>query len=231
MVKSWQKYLAEFIGTYALVFFGPVSVTIYAVVLGIPQPYYFGPGLFAIGATFGGIVAVMIYTLGHISGTHINPAVTISLLAIKKISPRDAIAYIIVQLIGAALAGLTHAAILPQGRAVYFGLTLPGDAIGRSEAVAFAVELILTFFLLLTIMGTAVDKRAPPGFAGIMIGGIVALDIFIGGPLTGASMNPARTFGPALASGNWTAHWVYWLGPIIGGLIATLIYHYLLAEK
>ncbi|MEM3506176.1 MAG: MIP family channel protein [Candidatus Bathyarchaeia archaeon] len=231
MVKSWQKYLAELIGTYALVFFGPLSVTIYAVVLGITQPYYFGPGLFAIGTSFGAIVAIMIYALGHISGTHINPAVTISLLAIKKIDVKDAVAYIIMQLIGAALAGFTHAAILPQGKAVSFGLTLPGDAIGKSEVAAVVVEIILTFFLLFTIMGAAVDKRAPPGFAGLIIGAVVALDIYVGGPLTGASMNPARTFGPAIASGNWTAHWVYWVGPIVGGLIATLIYEYLLTEK
>ena len=139
MVKSWQKYLAELIGTYALVFFGPLSVTIYAVVLGITQPYYFGPGLFAIGTSFGAIVTIMIYALGHISGTHINPAVTISLLAIRKINAKDAVCYIIVQLIGAALAGFTHAAILPQGKAVSFGLTLPGDAIGKNEITAFIV--------------------------------------------------------------------------------------------
>ncbi|MEM3406078.1 MAG: MIP family channel protein [Nitrososphaerota archaeon] len=231
MVKSWQKYLAELIGTYALVFFGTLSVTIFAVVLGITQPYYFGPGLFAIGITFGFIVMIMIYALGHISGTHINPAVTISLLVIRKMNVKDAVAYIIMQLIGAALASFTHAAILPQGKAVSFGLTLPGDAIGKSEITALIVEIILTFFLLLTIMGAAVDKRAPPGFAGIIIGAVVASDIFVGGPLTGGSMNPARTFGPAIASGNWTAHWVYWIGPIAGGLIAALIYEYLLAEK
>lgn len=229
---KWAKYVAELIGTFALVFVGTLSVSIYAVVLAISQPYYFGAGLLTIGLAFGVAVMAMIYTFGHISGTHINPAVTVSLLATRKIAPTDAIAYIICQLVGAAIAGGLHAAILPQGKAVNFGLTLPGAAIGGSEPVACLVEIVLTFFLVLSIFGAAVDKRAPPGFAGLVIGLVVAMDIWIGGPLTGASMNPARTFGPALVSGNWTAHWVYWVGPIVGGLIAALIYNYLfLAEK
>ncbi|MCP8307439.1 MAG: aquaporin [archaeon] len=231
MVERWQKYVAELIGTFVLVFVGPVSVTIYSVVLGTSQPFYFGPGLLAIGLAHGVALMTMAYAVGHISGTHINPAVTISLAVTRKMDAKDALPYIIFQLIGAAIAGFAHATILPQGKAVDFGLTLPGAAIGGSEITAFIIELILTFFLVFTIMGVAVDERAPQGFAGLIIGLVLAMDIWIGGALTGAAMNPARTFGPALASGNWTAHWVYWLGPIIGGLIAALIYKYLLAER
>ncbi|MEM3382614.1 MAG: MIP/aquaporin family protein [Nitrososphaerales archaeon] len=232
MVGRWQKYLAEAIGTFILVFIGPMSVTIFASVLKLDQPYYFGPGLFAIGMAFGVAAMAAIYSHGHISGAHINPAVTISLAAIKKMDVKDAVPYIIAQLIGASIAGFAHSSILPElGKAVDYGLTLPGAAIGKSEGIAAVVEIILTFFLVFTIMGVAVDKRAPPGFAGLIIGLVVAMDIWIGGPLTGASMNPARTFGPALVSGNWTAHWVYWVGPIVGGLIAALLYEYLLSEK
>jgi len=231
MTESWQKYLAELIGTFTLVFVGTLSVTIYSVVLQIPQPYYFGPGIFAIGITFGAVIMAMVYIFGHISGTHINPAITLSLAAIRKISLKDAILYVISQLIGASIASGLHAVILPQGSVIYFGLNLPGEAIGRSETTALLVEMILTFFLVMAVMGTVIDKRAPPGFAGIAIGLVIAMNHWIGIPLTGASMNPARTFGPALVSGNWTAHWVYWLGPIIGGIIAAVMYYCLFLAK
>lgn len=231
MPTRWQKYFAELIGTFALVFVGPISVTIYATVLGISQPYYFGAGLLAIGAAFGVVVAAMVYTFGHISGTHINPAVTVGLLAIRKIGLTDAVGYIIFQLVGAAIAGGLQRLILPQGIADYFGLTLPGAAIGYNPWMAVLVEVVLTFFLMLTIMGAAVDNRAPSGFAGIIIGSVVAMDIWIGGPLTGSSLNPARTFGPALVSGNWGTFWVYVVGPIVGALIAAIIYNYLFLEK
>ena len=221
-MQKISAYLAELIGTYALVLFGPMSVTIFASIL-----EFNSASLFSIGITFGMIVMIMIYSIGQVSGCHINPAVTISLLALRKIKINDAIAYIVCQLIGAALAGLTHRAILPEaGAKVNYGLTLPGAAIGGNEAIAFLVEAILTFFLLFTIMGTALHPKATPGWAGFAIGMIVAVDIWVGGPLTGASMNPARTFGPAIASGVWRAHWVYWAGPIIGGLIAAFLYQY-----
>jgi len=217
---KWQAYLAELIGTFVLVFVGPMSVTVFAGILEAPM------ALFSIGMSFGVAVMAMIYAHGHISGTHINPAVTIALAAVKRFPVKDVVPYIIFQLIGAGIAGLLHRAILPQGEVVNWGATLPGAAINYSAGVAVLVEAILTFFLVFTIMGAAVDKRASAGWAGVSIGLVVAMDIWIGGPLTGASMNPARSFGPALASGAWTAHWAYWVGPILGGLIAAFIYEY-----
>jgi MIP family channel proteins len=172
----------------------------------------------------------MIYATGHISGTHINPAVTIALVATKKMDAKDAVPYILSQLAGAAVAGLTLGVIYPTAIAsVHLGTTGLGANVGFGTGVL--VEAILTFLLVFTIFGAAVDKRAPPGFAGFAIGMVVLFDILVGGPLTGASMNPARTFGPALASGYWANHLVYWIGPIIGGVVAALLYEGVFAEK
>lgn len=183
-----------------------------------------GAGLIAIAFTFGIAVMTAIYSVGHISGAHINPMVTIFLYAIKRFPGRDVVPYIVMQLIGASIAGGLHRLILPEGIAVLWGTTLPGAGVGIGTALL--VEIVLTFLLAWIIMGAAVDKRAPAGWAGIAIGFVVAIDILIGGPLTGASMNPARSFGPALAAWHWVDHWIYWVGPIIGGLIAGFIYEH-----
>lgn len=224
---SSRQYLAELIGTFALVFFGSMSVTVFTIVLGAPNQ----SAVIGIAFTHGLVVMTMVYAIGHVSGSHINPAVTISMLAAREIGLRDAVGYVVFQLLGAALAGYTHSIVLPQGVASNFGLTLPSPAINNSELTALLVEAILTFFLLFVIFGTAVSAKAQQGFAGIAIGMTITLDILVGGSLTGASMNPARTLGPALASRVFTAHWVYWVGPIIGGLVASQIYKNLFIRK
>ena len=228
-VRAW---LAEAIGTFALVFFATVSITVAVALLADP-PELTPFGLVVTGLSSGLSVSLMIYGIGHISGAHINPAVTLALLATRKISSINAAGYIVFQLAGAILASLVHRAILPEaGKLVNFGLTQPQAAIGYSEATALLVEIILTFFLVFVVFGTAVSPKAAKGWAGFAIGMTVAMDIFVGGLLSGGSMNPARTFGPALISGVWGAHWVYWAGPIIGGLIAAMLYEYVfLREK
>lgn len=215
-----RPYIAEAIGTFALVFFGTMSVSTAAVVLGFSSAT---AGVVLIALTHGLILAIMVYSIGAISGCHINPAVTIAMMALKKISVNVGVGYIAAQLLGAAIAGAIHRLILPQGAKVSYGATLPGQAIGESAAIAFVVEAILTFFLLHSIFATAVSDKAPSGWFGFVIGMTLAVSILIAGPLTGASLNPARSFGPAIASGNFTAHWAYWAGPIVGGLLGAYV--------
>lgn len=224
---SSSRYIAELIGTFALVFFGSMSVTVFTIVLGFPNQ----SSVIGIAFTHGLVIMAMVYAVGHVSGGHINPAVTISMLITKNIGPRDAAGYVVFQLLGAILAGYAHSIILPQGAAGNYGLTLPTSAINNNEFTALLVEIILTFFLLFVVFGTAVSAKAHQGFAGLNIGMTITLDILVGGGLTGASMNPARTFGPAVASRVFTAHWLYWAGPIIGGAAASLIYKYLFLRE
>jgi glycerol uptake facilitator protein len=220
-------FIAEIFGTWALTLFGPASVITLISILGGGSA-----ALFGIGATFGFIVMIMIYVLGHISGTHINPSVTIALSVIGRVPARLVGPYIIAQIIGSIIAGLCLYGFYPvTGKAVHFGSTLPGAGVGDGAAVV--IELLLTMWLLFVIMGVAVDKRAPPGWAGFTIGMIVAADIWIGGPLTGASMNFARSLGPAIAAAMagdllpLSKVWIYLVGPIIGGIIGAALYEYI----
>ncbi len=222
-----QVFIAEVFGTWALTLFGPASVITLISILGG------GPAaLFGIGAAFGFIVMIMIYTLGHISGTHINPSVTVALYVIRRLPAKLVGPYIAAQIIGAIIAGLCLYGFYPDaGKAVRFGATLPGAGIG--DAAAVAIEIILTMWLLFVIMGVAVDKRAPPGWAGFSIGMIVACDIWMGGPLTGASMNFARSLSSAIAAAiagdiiPLSKIWIYLIGPIIGGIIGASLYEYI----
>ena len=150
----------------------------------------------------------------------------------KKIGPADGAGYIVFQIIGAIAAAFSLKAILPElGAAVNFGTQAPGDLINSSATSAVGLEAIFTFFLVTVIFMTAVHKKAAAGIHGLSIGGMVFLLHIVGVPLTGASMNPARTLGPAIASGFWEFHWVYWVGPIIGGIIAGLIMNYVFVKK
>lgn len=175
---------------------------------------------------------IMIYTLGHISGTHINPSVTIALSVIRRLPTKLIGPYIAAQIIGSIIAGLCLYGFYPDvGKAVRFGATLPGADV--SDGVAVAIEIVLTMWLLFVIMGVAVDKRAPPGWAGFSIGMIVACDIWMGGPLTGASMNFARSLSSAIAAAiagdtlPLSKIWIYLIGPIIGGIIGAALYEYI----
>ena len=224
-----RAWLAEAISTFALVFFGTISITLAAV--------SFGNGLsveaiIMISLAHGGAIGLMVYAFGHISGAHINPAVTIPMMITRKIGVADGFAYIGSQLAGAAAAAFAHKAILPQGASVNFGVqTGPSELLEFSVSSAIWVEMILTFFLVTVIYMVAVHKKAPAGIHGITIGGMVFLIHLISVPLTGASVNPARTFGPALASGFWEFHWIYWVAPIIGGIIAGVIMQYVYVRK
>jgi len=221
-----RAWLAEAIATYGLVFFGPLSVILAVSAFGeelTTQSVLF------IALGHGGAIALMVYAFGHISGAHINPAVTIPMIITKKISITDGIAYIIFQLIGAVAAAATLWAILPElGAKVNFATQGgPSELINNSVSSAFAIEAVLTFFLVLVIFMTALHRKASPGLHGLSIGGMVFLIHLVGVPLTGASVNPARTFGPALISGFWEFHWLYWAAPILGGIIAGVLMNYI----
>jgi len=221
-----QKCAAEFIATFALVFIGSGAICLLAVP-GSPQ------NLIGIGLAHGLTITAMIAAIGHISGAHINPAVTIALLVVIKIEAPLAIAYIIAQLAGAVVAAFLLKEIFspfPEAmNTFHLGSTTPlADAKTHAQLISpmmnFTIETILTFLLGLVIFGSAVDKRGPNSICALIIGATVVLDIMMGGPLTGASMNPARSFGPALASGTYIDHWVYWAGPIVGATLAALVY-------
>jgi MIP family channel proteins len=174
----------------------------------------------------------MISALGHVSGGHFNPAVTIGVLAVNKIDGKKASAYLIAQLAGAAAAGYLLRLIVPEHIWQQVNLGTPRLGAGITVAQGALIEVILTFFLVLTVFGTAVDPKGSwNAIAGFGIGTVLIFDILVGGPLTGASMNPARTFGPALASGFWDHHLVYWVGPIAGGIVAALLYSALFLKK
>lgn len=218
-----RAWIAELIATFALVFFGPVTVTLSVVVL---QNGLTPAGLIAIALAHGLAITLMVYAIGHVSGAHINPAITIPMMILRKIDGPNGVMYIIFQLIGAVLAALAHKAVLPQGAKISYALNQPGPEVGL--ATAFLAEVILTFFLVFVVFGVAVHRKAPAGWAGFAIGMTVTLDHFAGVPISGASMNPARTFGPALVAMNWNAHAIYWIGPILGGIIAAFVYYYLI---
>ena len=201
-----KNYLAEFIGTFALVFFGTGAVI-------VDQQTSGNLGLLGISATFGIIVIAIIYIFGGISGAHINPAVTIS-LAIGKLMPKkDVLGYISAQVLGAILASLLLLMMFPENQ--NYGATLPTGSVLQS----FAIELILTFFLMLTILGVTSNKETA-SFAGLVIGLMVTGMILFSGPISGGSFNPARSLSPALISGNLSSLWIYILAPTLGAVLA-----------
>jgi len=225
-----RNWFAEAIATYALVFFGPLSIILSVVA--------FGEGLsieaiIMISLGHGVVIGLMVYAFGHISGAHINPAVTIPMIITKKISPADGAGYIVFQIIGGIIAAFSLKMILPElGKVVNFGTQGgPSELINNNVMSGLGLEIIFTFFLVVVIFMTAVHKKAAAGIHGISIGGMVFLLHLVGVPLTGASMNPARTLGPAIASGFWEFHWIYWVGPIIGGIIAGVIMNYVFVKK
>ena len=180
-----------------------------------------GLGLVGNALASGLVVAAMIYATGHISGAHINPAVTLAFAIVRRISLRDAGVYWVAQMVGAVLAASALRLLL--GKVGIMG----GHAITVDPAKAVGVEIVLTFLLMFVIMAVAIDKRAVGRAAALAIGATVTFDIMVGGPITGGSMNPARTTGPAILAANWQDLWVYWVGPPIGAAIAAFLYTWL----
>jgi aquaporin NIP len=214
----WRRAGAEAFAAFALVFGGCGAIVADA-------RYHGALGAVGVSLVFGLIIMAMIYATGHLSGAHINPAVTLAFTLTRHFSPRDAVAYIAAQLAGATAAALLLLAVWPDTPA-QLGSTVPSVGAGS----AFVYELVLTAFLMFVIVAVATDTRAVGAAAAIAIGGTVALDALFGGPVTGASMNPARSFGPALVSGTWTDFWVYVAGPVLGAGLGALAYQLIRGE-
>ncbi len=207
-----RRAIAEGIAAFVLVFAGCGAIIVDAERSG-------GLGTLGIAAAFGLAIMVMIYATGHVSGAHINPAVTIAFAATRHFPVRDALAYVPAQLAGAVAGALTLRAVW-DGTPTDLGATLP--SVGTGPALVY--ELVMTAILMFVITAVATDTRAVGAAAAIAVGGTVALDAAIGGPVTGASMNPARSIGPALASWTWSDQWVYVVAPVCGALIGAVLY-------
>lgn len=202
-----RKYLAEIIGTFALIFCGTGAII-------INQESGGAITHSGIAATFGLIVAAMIYTVGDISGAHLNPAVTIAFWVAKKFPAKEIAPYIISQAVGAFLASLTLKFLFPANQML--GSTLPAG----SEMQSFILELILTFILMFVIIHVATGSKEQGMFAGLAIGSVVLLEAMFAGPICGASMNPIRSLSPAIVSGHTEHLWIYMSAPILGAVIA-----------
>ena len=213
-----QKSLAEFIGTFALVFAGCGSIMVASRFPGsIPAP--------VIPVVFGLTVAAMVYAVGHISGAHFNPAVTVAFAVARHFPPKEILAYCVAQISGALAAIGILTLILPSG--TVFGATIP--SVHPIQAVIW--EIILTFFLMFVIISVATDTRAMGMMAGVAIGATIMLCAFVGGPITGASMNPARSLAPALFEQQFQSLWIYLLAPFIGSISGALAYRAIRCEK
>ena len=218
-MEHGRKLAAEFIGAFALVFVGAGAIIQTA-----------GGNLVAIAIAHGLAIALMVSALGHISGGLFNPALTLGLWATRRLDSVTTALYIIAQLLGAVVAGIGLLLFYPESLTGAAGANFGVPALGRGIDFlsAVGIEAVATFFLMLAVFGTALDKRGPK-VGGFAIGLILTMDILAFGTLTGAAMNPARAFGPALVDMNWDNHLVYWIGPIVGAVAAALLYHYLFA--
>jgi MIP family channel proteins len=214
-----KQCVAEFVGTFALIFIGVGVIANHSNLTS-------NAGLLAVALAHGLTIAVMVSATAGISGGHLNPAVTFGLLVGGKIDIKRSVAYWIAQLAGAVIAAAMVAWLLGSAEVSGKELVFKGTpAVGKGSTAiqGIGVEAVLTFFLVFVVYGSAVDARAPK-IGGLAIGLTVALDILFGGPFTGAAMNPARTFGPAVIGQQWDHHYVYWIGPLLGGAIAGLVY-------
>ena len=216
--EALQQGIVEFIGTFALIFLGAGAIIMTG-----------GENLVAIALAHGLAIAVMIAATGHISGGLFNPALTVGMAITRNLTPNRAVVYLVSQFLGGVVGALALVAIFSSSQVDAVELGTP--ALGNIEVgAALLAEAIMTFFLMYVVFGSAVDQRSTKIIAPFAIGLTITADIFAFGAMTGAAMNPARWFGPALVQGFWDDGWVWIVGPIAGAAVSALLYHYVLIE-
>lgn len=226
MYTTTQKLVAEFLGTFALVFFGAGAICTERFLQSS------GTGLLATALASGLGIGVLSLCFSHISGAHFNPAVTIGFWVTKRVNTVDTILYWAGQLAGATAAAFLLRAVIPEETWRAVALGTPELARDFPRWAGMALEAVTTFFLVLVVFATAVDEKgAFHSIGGFGIGLTISLGILVAGPFTGAALNPARAFGPALAAWRWANHGVYWVGPLAGGFVAGLLYDSLYLRK
>src|SRR5438128_9007087 len=215
-----RRAAAEFVGAFALIFIGAGSI--------VTANAIHDPSLIGVAIAHGVAIAVMVSAVGHISGGHFNPAITVGFLITRRIKPALAVLYWLAQFGGAALAALLVRDLLPRASSEAVHLGVPAIGGGVDASAGFALEAIFTFFLVWVVFATAVDPRGTfKSIAGLAIGLTITIDILFGGPLTGAAMNPARAFGPQLVGDHWSHAWVWYAGPVLGAAVAAAVYQLL----
>jgi aquaporin TIP len=229
-----RRGFAEFVGTFALIFVGAGSILALttqfepAINSAQAQGVYGGLTLVAVAFSHGLVIAVMASAVGHISGGHFNPAVTLGFLVTRRIAPTLALVYWSVQFLGATAAAALLRWFFSEHTRQLTNLGAPGLGGGVDHWQALVIEIVLTFFLVWVVFATAVDPGgAFKSIAGLAIGLTITFDVLMGGPLTGAAMNPARAFGPELLARHWNDAWVWYAGPFVGGALAALAYEWL----
>lgn len=231
--RSPAAYVAEFFGTFALVFFITSAVVLWTTPAGA------GSEFVIVGLVHFFVLFLLVMTIGSISGCHLNPAITLALASLRKIRTNDAVIYILLQLAGAVAGALMTKYVLndrvvdpsgPIAQSPEVGTPSLNDTLLQSTFAGAIVEGLGAFFLVWAVIAVAVNPRAAKDWAGIVIGGALGLVVLVAGPLTGASVNPARFFGPALVSGHWDDAWLYIIAPVIGGAIAAQLYWRLFVE-
>ena len=221
-VSDVRQFAAEFIGAFVLIFAGAGSIILFA---------GNAAGVVVIALAHGLAIAVMVSTLGHISGGLFNPALTAGLWVTRRLGTLTTVGFVLAQLAGAAVAAWALLLLFPEAQREAVNLGVPELGPATTFAQGVGLEAVMTLILMLVVFGTAIDGRGPR-VGGFAIGLTITLDILFGGPLTGAAMNPARAFGPALAQLSWDSHLVYWVGPLIGAVAGALVYHYVfMAEE
>ena len=211
---SFRKYLCEFIGTFSLVFFAAGAVMIDSFGLGI--------GTIGAGIISGGIIIIVIFTFGQVSGAHVNPALSIAAAWLGKLEWRLVPGYAFAQMAGSTAASFSLLWLIGQHASM--GANIPNEVVGVTPQTAFTIEIFLSFLLMWVICGTAYHSKAAMELSAIPIGIVVGIEVMLMGPYAGAAMNPARAFGPYLALGNLTHYWIYLVGPIFGMFLGALTY-------
>jgi aquaporin TIP len=216
----FRRGVAEFIGAFTLIFVGAGAA--------VAAHQAHDPTLIGVAVANGVAIAVMVSALGHISGAHFNPAITFGFLITRRIKPALALLYWVAQFGGAALAALLVRNLLPRASSEAVNLGVPALGNGVDASSGFLLEAIFTFFLVWVVFATAVDPRGTfKSIAGLAIGLTITIDVLFGGPFTGAAMNPARAFGPQLVGDHWSHGWVWYAGPVLGGVVAAAMYELL----